>query len=387
MNRHKIFGRFAVAGAALFLSLLLAYPASAVTPTTITGTGSDVTWRVMNNLDALYNLSPGCNVLQTPSQTALDESCQAPLPGQTIVTTENSNHDMATEDVPIGGTAGVSQLCSQGLAGVGNADYARQTNPISGTTCANLRFVAYARDALDFEYWGGATFSGFHNTNTTCNGSAVGVVCLTQAQLQGIFTCSITNWNQVGGQSSVPIKPYSPLPQFGTRTKWDSFLGGISEGGCVTQTPAETDNSFVVANGDQAGAIQVASFGSWTSRYKKVPAGTKLGLIDKVTPTAATITSGAFPFSRFIYNVYFYQGAHVANAATQSYVGEHGWICKGGATGVSPFGHSNVPYVSPAQNYHTAITKAITTAGFVALKFGNVGGGDPGKSFCLMTHT
>jgi len=373
-------------GTALFMALMLANPASATTPTVVVGTGSDVAWRVMSALDHLYNLSPGCNLLATPPATqALDESCQPDFPGAPTPTTENVNHDLVAEDAPIGGTAGVSQLCQQGLGGVGAANYARQTNAPSSSTCTGTSFVAYARDALDFEVWGNTpTFTGFHNTAGTCAGSLVGVICLTQVQLQGIFvTCTITNWNQVGGQSSVLIKPYVPLPAFGTRSKWDSFLGG-STSTCINDpthiTPAETDNSFVVGDGNQANAIQAVSYGSWNSRYKTNTGGTKLGLVDKVAPTTTTISSGAFPFGRFLYNVYCTacSSGHQANAATVAYVGEKGWICKATA-------HANVPFSSPALTYRAAISKAITAAGFIPLPSGPIGGGAVGNDFCRLT--
>jgi hypothetical protein len=395
MNKRKIFGRLAFTGTALFMALMMAYPASAVTatPTRIVGTGSDVAWRVMSALDKLYNLSPGCNLLATPPTVQpLDESCQPDFPGAVTPTTENVHHDIVGEDAPIGGTAGVNQLCQQGTAGVGAADFARQTNAPSTSTCTGTSFVAYARDALDFEVWpkvaGSGTGTGFHNTSGTCAGSLVNQICLTQAQLQGIFVnCSITNWNQVGGTKSVPIVPYVPLPAFGTRSKWDTFLLG-STSTCITNpshiTPAETDNSFPKADATLKGAIMAVSYGSWKTRYgtKALSDGSVLGLVDKIAPTTATIQNLSFPFGRYIYNVICTActSGHQANAATVAYVGPDGWICKSTA-------HTTVPFSNPAVNYRAAIANAITAAGFVNLPKAVEGSGDTNQGYCqLFTH-
>jgi len=386
--KHKLFGRLALMATAVCLSLLLASPANAAsgTPTFVTGTGSDVAWRVMSALDNLYNLSPGCNLLATPPATQpLDESCQPDFPGAPTPTTENVNHDIVREYAPIGGSAGVSQLCAQGTAGVAAADFARQTKAPSSSTCTGTSFVAYARDALAYETWpgvaGSGTAAGFHNTSGTCAGSKVNVICLTQAQLQGIFvTCTITNWNQVGG-ANVKIEPYVPLPAFGTRSAWDTFLGGDTSH-CVTDpthiTPAETDNSYPKLDGNLKGAIMAVSYGSWNARYKKVSDGSKLGLVDKVTPSSTTISSGTYPFGRFIYNAYCTACAsgHQANAATVSYVGEQGWICKASA-------HTTIPFTTT--NYRTAIVNAIKGAGFIPLPLGVIGGGNTSSDYCRLT--
>ena len=353
-------------------------------PSYVTGSGSDVAWKVMTNLDTLYDLSPGCNLLSTGTQP-LDQSCQAAFPGTTPPTSENAFHDVVREEAPIGGTAGVSELCQHGLAGIAPVDFARQTKAPSSSTCTGTSFVAYARDGLAVEAWPGIAGSGtstFHNTSGTCAGSTG--FCLTQAQLQGIFvTCSITNWNQVGGLN-VKIVPYVPLPQFGTRSAWDTLLGGDTSH-CITNpnhiTPAETDNSFPAHDGTRKGAIMAVSYASWKTRYggKTNNDGSKLASVDKVAAGPVNIGNGSYPYGRFIYNVYCTacgSGPFVSSAATVRYVGEEGWICKAST-------HVNVPFTTT--NYRTAITNAIKAAGFVPLPLGVIGGGDTNSDYCRLT--
>ncbi|MGN6377607.1 MAG: substrate-binding domain-containing protein, partial [Gaiellales bacterium] len=270
MKRPKLgWGGGLSAAAALVAVAAMAVPASAatITPVTIVGSGSDVAFHVMSAIDTLYNQSPGCTVIVPSGTQPLDQSCQ-PQTGD--ITTEDANHNVVTENFPIGGSAGVSQLCSQGLAGVATINFARQTSAPSSSVCTGLKYVAYARDGVTWEHFPGVT--GSHSA---------GVTNLTQAQLQGIFVnCTITNWSQVGGTSGA-IKVYTILPQYGTRKAWDTFLGGSSASCPGVQQIDQTDNSEIAA-ADLANAIVPVSVGSWNERYSKKPAGSALGSVDGV---------------------------------------------------------------------------------------------------------
>ena len=406
LRRARLVRTIAVIGSmAAFLALGVGSAnAAGESPKPIVGTGSDVAWRVMQSLDGIYNTSPGCNLL-TASNQPLDQTCQAALPNQDIVTTENYRHDFASELAPIGGSAGVNELCQEGLAGVySGINYARQTSAPSTSTCTGTNFVAYARDALDFQVFpnvagAGVVTANFNNGHGNCGGKGI---CLTQQDLKDIFVnCTITNWSDVGG-ANVPIHPYVPLPQYGTRSAWDKFLGtgGIpaDTSSCVTNanhiTPGETEDSYVHAIGDEANAIVAVSYGSWQARFKKGATGHvashgALGKVDGIPANAKNLLSGFFPYSRYIYNVYCGPnstspgatacGGGNATAATTDYVGEEGWICK--------VDHDNVPYTSPAVTYRTAIANAIKAAGFVPVTQGVIGSGNTNSDYCrLFTH-
>jgi hypothetical protein len=55
---------------------------------------------------------------------------------------------------------------------------------------------------------------------------------LTPGQLRAIYTCTDTNWSQVGGKDA-PIQPFLPQPDSGTRALWLSMIGVYSIGPCV----------------------------------------------------------------------------------------------------------------------------------------------------------
>jgi phosphate transport system substrate-binding protein len=380
--------RLAVASALVVTVAVTAVSAAAVTlPSTVVGSGSDVMFHVNSALDQLYNQSPGCNVIAPSGTQPLDQSCVAD-PSNPDVTTEDANHDVVSENYPIGGGAGVSQICSQGLPNVAHVDYARQTSPYSSSNCSGLHFVAFARDAVTWEAFPGVTGSAvasFHNTSGACAG--VSGLCLTTAQLQGIFVnCTITNWSQVGGANQA-IKIYTILPQYGTSKFWYLSLGGGSSTSCGAKAIHQTNNSEIAA-ADLKGAIVPVSAGSWTERYKAKPAGSALGAIDGVFPTLTTIGNGSFPFGRFLYNV-FCAGdptlgnkcgnASPASAATVRYVGENGWLCKAGT-------HAKDPITGVG--YHTEIQNTIKKYGFSPLPSGATGGGTTLTNFCrLTTHS
>jgi PBP superfamily domain len=360
--------------------------ATTVTPTPVIGSGSDVMFHVSSALDLLYNESPGCTTIAPSGTQPLDQSC---IPQAGDITTENANHDLISEEFPIGGSAGVNQLCQKGLAGVAKIDYARQTSAPSATVCTGLRYVAYARDGLSWEAFPGVTGSataGMHNTSGLCAGSTG--LCLTQTQLTGIFVnCTITNWSQVGGANTA-IKVYSILPQYGTRKAWDLFVGGSSSTCPGVKLISQTNNAEIAA-ADLKSAIVPVSVGSWTERYKAKPGGSALGAIDKVAPSLTTIANGTFPFGRFLYNVYCAgDPAHSnqcgtatpSSTATTRYVGENGWICKQGATA-----HAKDPITGV--NYRTEIANTITKYGFSPLPSGATGGGTTLTNFCRLFTT
>jgi len=361
--------------------------ASATTPTIVVGSGSDVMFHVSSALDTLYNQSPGCNVIAPSGTQPLDQSCVAD-PANPDVTTEDKNHDTVVENYPIGGGAGVNQICQSGLAGVAHVDYARQTSPYSASNCTGLHFVAFARDAVTWEAFPGLTGSAvasLHNTSGACSG--VAGLCLTTAQLQGIFVnCTITNWNQVGG-ANAPINIYTVLPQYGTSKFCTSRWAAAAPPAAVRPAIHQTNNSEIPAT-KRPNAIYVVSVGSWRERYKANPGGSAMGAIDGVAPTAANELNGTFPFGRFLYNV-FCAGdpangnkcgtASPASQATVNYVGENGWICKSTAHAKDPI--TNV-------SYRTEIQNTITKFGFAALPTGATGGGTTLNNYCrLTTHS
>lgn len=385
MRNRTIRHLVALTAALVAFAMIGAGPASAVgeTPSTIVGVGSDAMYRHGQQLDQLYNSTPGCNIIATPGTTQLfDYECLAD--SADTVTSENYTHDEAYSSYPLGGGSGVKQICQQGLANVRDADFARQTKAPSATDCTGTNFVAYGRDALTWEAFPGLTGSPAAKLNNSA-GACDGGFCLTIDQLKGIFlTCTIDTWDDLGVASTADIAVYTAIPGAGTRTAWDAFLGGdsstcIPAGEKTTHQTVETFNPGILANGDAKRAISLASFGTWNGKIKPYPDGSKLGKVDNVAPTKKTLVNGSFPFGRFIYNVYCTAACTNGGAASQAtldYVGEDGWLCKDSTE------HSVEPF--SGKNYRALIAQTITQGGFVPLPLGSTGGGAAGQSYCRL---
>ena len=361
------------------------------------GSGSDTTQFMMHTIDGLYLFSPGCDQLALSSNNGgvapYDFSCQSPDPTGTV-TTENYEHDQVHEAYFLGSGGGIHQLCNQGKTGVAHIDYARSSRVPATSDCAGTDFVAYARDGISWEAFDDGTaasgVNGMNNQGGTCAGSGPGTAapyCLSQTDLQGIFiTCTITNWSQVGGKN-VPISIYTAQANSGTRLTWDADLGGDSSH-CIpaaqqNSNPGghiipENGNAPIIANNDRAGAIFPFSYGIWKNQVHSQN-NAILGAVDDLNPSLNNISSGAFPYGRYLFNVYCTAACATgaSSAAAVNYVGQDGWICK-------PTGsHANNPVTG--NNYRTDIANAITNSGFAPVTLGPIGGGDSNSDYCRLT--
>ena len=124
----------------------------------------------------------------------------------------------------------------------------RTTGTTNGTDGAQFEYFAYGLDAVSW-------------ASTSLKAPST----LTLAQIQGIYNCSITNWDQVGGTSG-PIVPYLPQPGSGTRSFFISaFLGGVTpSASCVPSSKEiEENQGQTVAAADIDKAILPYSAGLW----------------------------------------------------------------------------------------------------------------------------
>jgi phosphate transport system substrate-binding protein len=121
--------------------------------------------------------------------------------------------------------------------------------------------------------------------------SKAGVTNLTTAQLQGIYTHTYTNWNQVGG-ANLPIVVVSRPASSGTRATFDQFVLGKTE--TVTgpsSLVSDSTGTVVQEVGQTDGAIGYAATG-------QVPSGgtAQVISIDGQAPTASNVESNAYKF-------------------------------------------------------------------------------------------
>jgi hypothetical protein len=111
--------------------------------------------------------------------------------------------------------------------------------------CLNYAESARPRAPADPPFApGGIAFAGLAGdsitwaTQTTTDAPKT----LTLAQLDAIFTCSITNWRQVGGKNA-PILPFLPAGGSDLLGLWLTALEGVTPGPCVSM-----DNDTLVEN-------------------------------------------------------------------------------------------------------------------------------------------
>lgn len=239
----------------------------------LTIAGSDTTQDVMQNIAAQYNADTAYN--NNPDDGGIDDaddlynvlsvqSSALNVPGDEHAGARVWHTPPGVGEVasPNGSSAGRDALKASVIAGDGYVDIARSSagpRPIgtgSGQDPASFEYYAYALDAV-----GVSTASTLAPAN------------LTHAQLQGIYNCTFTNWNQVGGSSGA-IERYWPQAGSGTRAFAQSDLLGFDPTTISSPTcPAvvltqENSGQTIAANGDQQTAVVPYSAGNWVAQAR-----------------------------------------------------------------------------------------------------------------------
>jgi ABC-type phosphate transport system substrate-binding protein len=398
-NRIRVGAVGAVALATVAMTLIGAAPAGAslVSPSNnlIIGSGAQVDYDVMQQLDTLFNDSPGCQLIATGTQAQpLDFSCpsssNATFPPEAngqpeYGYTENPGNDVAVSEPAIGATGGISQLEDQGAHGTAasanvanNINYARSSRaPKTGGSGddVGLNFVAFGKNAV----------SWFHFTEVGGQATpSANVHNLTSTQLQQIYSHTITNWDSVGG-ANAPIKVYSVPKSSGVDSTFSSFLGsGVTDPGTNANNTIvpQNEDAAILANGTTAAADAIIDYsvGTYNGQCKTgssncggspLPSGdtNALGSVNGAAPTQGNILNGSFPIPQILYNAYS-NGSNTnipaATPATLNYVSEDGFLCKEQRT---PQG-KEIDDPNTGVWYHTEIDNVISAAGFIPLPNG-----------------
>ncbi|WP_214103539.1 hypothetical protein [Acrocarpospora catenulata] len=330
----------------------------------IRGSGSDTTFFAMQAMDALFNGSPGCEMVVPPATPQY--TCLATQPATTVLT-ENYDHEVAISQFPQGSSAGLRQLCQQndGLAGVSPVSYARSSSSVSSipSQCNagdQLQYVGWAKDAIGIVKWSG--------------GASGPVTNLTHAQLQEIFRDVSGNgcqedWGNYGGTPGVKIIVNGIQTSSGTYATISSFLGGDANA-CVAATGGQVlfendctdiNNLLPAARGASLWPI---SFGKWSTGAAACSlTDTALLNVGGIAPTPTTIQNGTYQYNRTLYNVLRRGGP----GWIEGYVGINGWICKPNALHSKKNGDTNPGQANGNvdRNWGLAVDKVITDAGFV----------------------
>lgn len=343
----------------------------------VVGTGSDTTYHLMADLDKLYNGAVGCNTTPASGQSNRTFRCLTGAAGDEL--RGNADHDVVTEHYPQGSSNGISHLANVGNTNVTKVDFARSSRARRSTDAASLRFIAVGREGMSWSY---VSHIWIAPTNLPSN--------LTQSQLNGIYvTCTITNWNQVGGPNR-PIVVYTAQAGSGTRSEWDTFVGGNSDS-CIPAAlkdgNAANGERVVFENAgslvdpkDWGGAILPYSLGRHAENGGQ---GFRLGSVNGVPANVAEVKSGRFPFIRNVYNVVRTDIDDTGSqAAALDYLGIRtsgaaGWLCRPPA--------EHVRNAETGRSYADDITRIFEAHGFSQFDQGTTGGGVPGQSRCRVS--
>lgn len=249
----------------------------------ITGSGSDTTYNFMQRAELNYNQAVGCDTVNS-SNTPLHAQCLTT--GQTATDIRgNWDHDMAVSLFPTGSGAGVSALQQD------RVDYARSSRGPRTSGDSGTNFWAFGKDGVAV-----VTF-----------GRNIG---LTKNQIQGIYNCTLTNWNQIPGQAAGVIEPVGLNPSSGTKATFDAYLGfDANNGTCVKKLtsgiyPFENDVKPVLAdaNINEANAIWWMSFAEFSAfPYKRGTA--TIVPVDGLAPSTSNISNNAYSITRQIFHV------------------------------------------------------------------------------------
>ncbi len=208
----------------------------------------------------------------------------------------------ASNPAPNGSSQGKAALKASAEAGDGKIDIARSSSARSSSDPSTFEFFSFATD--------GVTWA------SSATGSGAGLT-LTLAQLRGIYSGTITNWNQVGGANAA-IVVY--LPQTGSGTL--SFFTGTVLGFDPTTKPVtikrfqEHDGNSILA-ADRSRAIAPFSIAQWIAQGNAVTPDKRAGFTvnpltgagfngSPVSGSAGNYTPAfttAFLGSRSVYNI------------------------------------------------------------------------------------
>jgi ABC-type phosphate transport system substrate-binding protein len=203
---------------------------SAITPKEfdVVGVGSDTTEFVVDQFMVDYNKSHLTHNSTHPYIYSWDATNPSTGAVGDLITTKANCTKIARPD---GSSAGILALTANAKTSDGLhwcIDFARSsrgrqpTDPAKGP--GGVQFVAMAKDAV--------TYATQATSNAPTN--------LTTAQLAGIYNCTITNWDQVGGANAT-IQPFLPQTGSGTRAFFLTAIGVATPGACVNSTVQENE--------------------------------------------------------------------------------------------------------------------------------------------------
>ena len=249
-----------VAGTVTAASAATNDPPKGITPAAydIVGVGSNTTEYVMDAFSVAYNKTVKTHNANNPDFYSYDAlPLGVNVPGNYKIKPKAGCTIIARPD---GSGQGVDALDkTQAIKYKGGSyqcvDFARSSGGRKPAYPADkpggIVFVAFAKDAITWA------------ARSAAKGGTDAPASLTTAQLKAIFTCTDTNWKQVGGKSG-PIKVYLPQAGSGTLSTWEKFMGITNLGACVSQAPEENEGTYAGFNSPNA--IFIWSIGAYVAQ-------------------------------------------------------------------------------------------------------------------------
>jgi ABC-type phosphate transport system substrate-binding protein len=233
----------------------------------VVGVGSNTTEFVLDQISVDYNKTVKDHNANNPyfySWDAVPPGVNTP--GNYLITPKAGCSSKTVR--PNGSTAGLEALDENefdGKTGHYCIDFARSSSSRSSKAPkegpGGVEYVAFAKDAITWA------------TRTKAKGGSDAPQSLDLTQLEGIFKCTTTNWDKVGGKNAA-IKVYLPQPGSGTLSTWEKFMGITTPGSCVSQAPEENEGSYQGFNSPNA--IFIFSIGSYVAQeYHSAACGKK----------------------------------------------------------------------------------------------------------------
>src|SRR5262245_2965586 len=396
---------------------------------TIVGVGSDNTYEVMNDLDQLYNESPGCAIIPAPGGTFTNFK-QLCIDGGSLtystdyadlIESENLYHDRVVEAFPVGSGNGrqvLSQFTTNGGGVALSSDFARasskQTFAVNGFTAYG---IAFAKDATG--YWIGKDNNKVAQSSTGAPLGDIPLDDLKNAFIGNADGQCLVSWSKTKGDSIASkfgdagtgsIDVFATQSGSGTGTDFARKIDPANAGTIANAAPlancipaefkdgAGGDDHVIFENNAgpicDAGGQDLSGTGIYPygfGRFVQNKGGGGvcpgvLGAVDGIKPTVKTIGesgAGQFPLSGFRYNYFLIpDGVDVNNPNTWSGQLEAvldylhptlGWLCQ--------TSHADNPVTG--QNYRALIEKSMKADGYAPLTNGPVGGTTfTGNSYC-----
>lgn len=320
----------------------LADPPGLPQPQDIVGVGSHTTGPLFNAFSAAYNsYLTGLGDTTSPRLYSWDATGPSPITTKAGALSITRPYDAG---------AGIAALNANTSATV---DFVRaDRGPQTGDPTTDL-FVALAKDAVSWT----ATSGGHAPAN------------LTAAQLKGIYSCTITNWQQIDPSlANATIKPFLPTPGSGTRSSFLAAIGNPTSGTCVTTGLQENQGTDPVLNDPDAvfpysvgHYVGQVYYGRATTTDAPGPLTVRnVNSIAAVNPTAQTInpTFATTAFGRVLFDVVRqaeWNATDTHGRALRNVFGNLGWICRNSVATVliKTHGFLTLPLVACGSTTHS----------------------------------